>query len=263
MSQDHQKIYHRAWSQLTPPLRPPAAVVAAVRKQIRDKHGRALLLGVTPEFADVTPQLVAVDRNFSMVANVWPGNTACRYAIVGDWRRPSFKSGSFAICIADGSLSFLTFPDETVALLHGLTHLLEEGGRLVFRLYLSPDVPETVSSLRDQVLSGKISNFHAFKIRLAMSLASQQTVPHIRVADILRSFNSLFANRKELVRKTGWSRKHVDTIDFYRDSDVFFSLPREDRLLSVVSSVFPNARLVSSGTYEMSERCPLLVADRT
>ncbi|HME61478.1 MAG TPA: methyltransferase type 11, partial [Candidatus Binatia bacterium] len=74
MSQDHQKIYHHAWSHLTPPLRPPAAVVAAVRNQIRDKHGRALLLGVTPELADVTPQLVAVDRNFSMVANVWPGD---------------------------------------------------------------------------------------------------------------------------------------------------------------------------------------------
>ena len=263
MSRDHQKIYHHAWSHLTPPLRPPAAVVAAVRKQIRDKHGRALLLGVTPELADVTPQLVAVDRNFSMVANVWPGDKPFRHAMVGDWRRPNFKSGAFAICIADGSLSFLTFPDEAVVLFYELTRILEKGGRMVFRLYLSPDVPETVPALREQALSGKIGNFHAFKIRLAMSLASQRPVPQVCVADILESFNALFGNREELVRMTGWSREQIDTIDFYKDSSVFFSLPGRDQLLSVASSVFPNARLVPSGIYEMSELCPLLVADTT
>ena len=263
MTQDHQKIYHRAWSQLTPPLRPPEAAVAAVREQIRDKRGRALLLGVTPELADVTPQLVAVDRNFSMVANVWPGNTPSRHAMVGDWRRPTFKSATFAICIADGSLSFLTFPDETVALLHELTRILEKGGRMVIRLYLSPDVPETVPALREQALSGKIGNFHAFKIRLAMSLASKRPVPHIAVADILQSFNVLFENREELVRMTGWCREQIDTIDFYKDSSVFFSLPRQNQLLSIVYSVFPNARLVPSGVYEMAELCPLLVADVT
>ena len=134
---------------------------------------------------------------------------------------------------------------------------------MVFRLYLSPDVPETVPALRDQVLSGKISNFHAFKIRLGMSLASQQSIPQICVADILGSFNSLFVNREELVRRTGWSREQIDTIDFYKDSTVFFSLPRKDQLLPVVSSVYPDARLVPSGTYEMSELCPILVANNT
>jgi len=262
MAQDHQKIYHRAWSQLTPPLRPPPPVVAAVREQIRDKHGRALLLGVTPELADVTPELVAVDRNFSMVANVWPGDNPSRHAIVGDWRNSNFESEAFAICIGDGSLSFLAFPEETVTLFYELSRILRKGGRIVFRLYLSPDVPETLPALREQALAGMISNFHAFKIRLAMSLASQRPVPHIYVADILRSFNSLFGNRDELVRVTGWSREQVYTIDFYKDSSVFFSLPRQHQLLSVVSDVFPNARLVPSGTYEMSGLCPLLVADR-
>lgn len=219
------------------------------------------MLGVTPELADVASQLVAVDRNFSMVANVWPGNTPSRHAMVGDWRRPTFKSATFAICIADGSLSFLAFPDEIVAVLYELTRILEKGGRIVIRLYLSPDVPETASVLREQALSGNVGNFHAFKIRLAMSLASQRPVPHVRVADILESFNTLFGNREELVRMTGWSREQIDTIDFYKNSNVFFSLPRQDQLLPVVSSVFPNVRLVPSGSYEMSALCPLLVAD--
>ena len=134
MGHDHQKIYHRAWSQLGPPLRPPAEVVAAIREQIKDRTGRALLLGVTPELADVAPDLVAVDRNVSMVAHVWPGNTASRHAIVGDWRKMNFATGAFSICIADGSLSFLTFPDETAALFHELNRILKTRGRAVFRL---------------------------------------------------------------------------------------------------------------------------------
>ena len=60
---------------------------------------------------------------------------------------------------------------------------------------------------------------------------------------------------------TAWSREQIDTIDFYKDSNVFFSLPGQDQVLSVVSRVFPSARLVPSGAYEMSELCPLLVAD--
>jgi SAM-dependent methyltransferase len=263
MGQDHQKIYHRAWSQLGPPLRPPPDVIVAVKEQINDIRGRALLLGVTPELADVAPHLVAVDRNFSMVANVWPGNTPSRCALVGDWRRPSFKPDAFSICIGDGSLAFLTFPDETVKLFRELNQILKAGGRMVFRLYLAPDVAETISVLQEEALSGKIKSFHAFKMRLAMALAAQQSAPQICVAAILDAFNSLFGDRQELARTTGWRREQIDTIDFYKDSTVSFTLPKKDQLLSVVSEVCRNARLAPSGTYEMSELCPLLVADRT
>jgi hypothetical protein len=261
MGHDHQKIYHRAWSQLGPPLRPPAEVVAAIHAQIKDRPGRALLLGVTPELADVAPDLVAVDRNVSMVAHVWPGNTASRRAIVGDWRKMNFATGAFSICIADGSLSFLTFPDETAALFHDLNRILKTRGRAVFRLYLSPDRPETISALRDEALSGRINSFHAFKMRLAMALAAQRSAPQIRVAEILDAFNSQFADREALVRATAWSREQIDTIDYYRDSSVFFTFPTQDSMLSVVSGICPDLRLVPSGAYEMSERCPLLVVD--
>jgi hypothetical protein len=110
--------------------------------------------------------------------------------------------------------------------------------------------------------SSQDRNFHAFKIGWACR-APRNNRFRKSVADILGSFNSLFGNREELVRRTGWSREQIDTIDFYKDSTVFFSLPRKDQLLPVVSSVYPDARLVPSGTYEMSELCPILVANRT
>jgi hypothetical protein len=260
---NHRQEYHRAWSQLAPPLRPHPDVVAAVKKQIKDRYGRTLLLGVTPELADVAPDIVAVDRNFSMIANVWPGNTPSRCAIVGDWRNSNFASAVFSLCIGDGSLCGLKYPTEIGALLHELNRILKSDGRIVCRLYLSPDATETISALQESALSGSISNFHAFKMRLAMALAAQQPEPQICVEKILDAFNALFKNREELVRATRWSREQIDTIDFYRGSTVLFNFPSEDQLLSVVSKTCPSARLVSSGNYEMSERCPLLVADIT
>ena len=261
MSKNHRAQYYRAWSQLTPPLRPHPDVVAAVKDQIKDRLGRSLLLGVTPELADVSPDLVAVDRNFSMIANVWPGNTTSRCAIVGDWRNSNFISGVFSLCLGDGSFCGLEYPDETVALFHELTRIIKSEGRIICRLYLAPDSAQTIFSLQDEAMSGGIGNFHAFKMRLAMALAAQQLKPQVRVETILDAFNALCGNRDELARATGWSRAQIDTIDFYRGSTVLFNLPTKDQFMSVISRILPSSRLVSSGTYEMAERCPLLVAE--
>lgn len=261
MAHNHLNIYHRAWSQLGPPLRPPPDVVAAIREQIKDRPGRALLLGVTPELAAIAPDLVAVDRNFSMVVHVWPGNTASRCAIVADWLKSNFKTGTFSVCVGDGSLSFLEFPEGTAGLLHELQRVLKAGARVVIRVYLPGDPPEAIAALREEAMAGEIDNFHAFKIRLAMSLAGRKSVPHVRVVEILEAFSSLFRDREELSRATQWSREQIDTIDFYRDSNVSFAFPSQDQLLSVVSRICPGVRLVPSGHYEMSRRCPLLVAD--
>src|SRR5215468_5285999 len=98
---NHRQIYYRAWSHLAPPLRPHPEVVAAVKEQIKGRSGRTLLLGVTPELADIATDIVAVDRNLSMIANVWPGNTSTRCAIVGDWRNSNFAPAVFSLCVGD------------------------------------------------------------------------------------------------------------------------------------------------------------------
>jgi SAM-dependent methyltransferase len=214
----HWQEYHRAWSQLTEPLRPHQEVVAAVSQQLRAPNGRTLLLGITPELANLPCEMIAVDRNPSLVANVWPENTSTRRAIVGDWRNPNFMPETFSACIGDGSLSCLRYPDDVIRLLQELAIILRPGARFVCRLYLPPESSETPFSLRDAALGGIISNFHAFKLRLAMALAAQQRDPHVNVNSILRSFNDLFADRDELVRVTGWRREQVDTIDLYNGS---------------------------------------------
>jgi SAM-dependent methyltransferase len=258
---NHRQTYHRAWSQLGPPLRPHPDVIAAVKEQIKGRQGRTLLLGVTPELADVAPNLIAVDRNFSMIANVWPGNSSTRCAIVGDWRCSHFKPAAFSVCVGDGSLCGLEYPADIAVLFNELKRILKRDGVIVCRLYIPPDASEKISMLKESAMAGSIKGFHAFKMRLAMALSALQPMPQICVERILDSFNELFKNRDELVRKTGWTREQIDTIDFYRGSNVVFNFPTADQLVSVVSKVCPNVRLVPTGLYEMSDRCPLLIAE--
>lgn len=261
MSKDHWLDYHRAWARLSPPLRPNREIVDAVRQQLGPSPGRTLLLGVTPELADIAPDLVAIDRNMSMVMNVWPGNTNARRAVVGDWRNPNFASGTFFACVGDGSLFELQFPHEHARVFSELGRILRVGGKFVCRLYAPPSRAESVAELRDAALSGAIRNFHAFKFRLAMALAAQQAAPDIGVDALFNVFTGLFADRAELVRATGWCREHIDTIDFYRGSTAIYRFPNRNDVLALAARTFSNVRLLPVGSYEMADLCPLLVAD--
>ena len=42
-----------------------------------------------------------------------------------------------------------------------------------------------------------------------------------------------------------------------------FNFPTGEQVLMLASSLLCNVRLVPTGTYEMAERCPLLVAETT
>ena len=263
MSKNHRQFYHRAWSQMTPPLLPHPAVVRAVKELIEGLSGRMLLLGVTPQLASIAPNLIAIDRNLSMVQNIWPGNTASRRAVVGDWCNTNFASESFVACIGDGSLCGHLYPRGIEIIMRELYRVMMFGGRFVCRLYLSPDKSETIGEVKDAAMAGAIENFHTCKFRLAMALANNRTVPEIGVETIFKTFNTLFGDRDELVRVTGWSRAQIDTIDHYRDSNVIFCFPTRDQILSLTSMIFANPRLISVGGYPMADRCPLLVAEKT
>jgi len=258
-AKNHWNEFHRAWSRLAPPLRPNHEVVSAVAEQISDVPGRAMLLGVTPELADIRLSLVAVDHNFAMVTNIWPGNTAARWAIVGNWLTPSFRPEFFSVCIGDASLNNLRYPEQWSKFCRELHSLLRPGGKFVCRITTAPDPGETIVSVKDAALSGAIGNFHAFKMRLSMAIACEQSEPRVPVAAILEHFDRMFADRDSLARGTGWPRDEIDTIDFYKGSSVSTCRPTQREVLSVVSQAFPDAHFVSAGTYELADRCPLLV----
>jgi SAM-dependent methyltransferase len=258
MSRDHRRDYHRAWSRLTPPLRPHPNVVRAVRREIGDDPGPTLLLGVTPELADISPNLVAIDRNHSMVLHIWPGDTATRRSVVGDWRASPFATGCFASCVGDGSLAGPRWADETERVLDGVARSLRSGGKFVCRAYVPPERGESAAALRELALAGGGGNFHAFKIRLAMAIAD--AARRTRVSDILRTFDDLFPSRDEAAAIAGWKRDEIDTIDFYKDSSVAFHFPTRAELLAFAAKVFADPHFVETEGYDLAELCPLLVA---
>lgn len=258
----HWSEIHRVWAQYTPPLRPNNEVVAAMRGWIGAPSSHTLLLGVTPELADIAPNVVAIDKNPSMVGNLWPGNNDRRCAVIGNWLNTNFAAGAFDCCVGDGSLNAVRYPDEMRLLCSNVARVLRGDGRLVLRVFARPDAVETVEAVHQSAIDGKIGNFHGFKWRLAMAIAHETNRPNIEMRWVFDAFSQMFPDRDRLVSITGWSRDEIDTIDFLKDSVAVSSFPTREQLLSVVSTAFINARLVPVGTYEAAELCPLLVAER-
>ncbi|MGD9922662.1 MAG: hypothetical protein AB7V13_14660 [Pseudorhodoplanes sp.] len=97
----------------------------------------------------------------------------------------------------------------------------------------------------------------------ATPLACESRDPNVPVQHILDTFNAMFPDRSDLVRRTGWQRGHIDTIDFYDGSTARYSFSSRDQLLDVVPAAhFTGPRFLPSGHYELAEGCPLLALRR-
>lgn len=260
-SDNYFSEYYRVWQQVAVPLRPNPDVVRAIQAEIGSERGRTLLLGVTPELANVSSDLVAVDRNLVMVQKVWPGNGGGRRAVVADWRNTNFVAGCFDQCVGDGALNIVRYADETVRVCAELRRLLKPGGKLICRLY-APQPNDRVDNVAQAAAAGRIAGFHAFKLLLAMAIAAETGNPNVPVQSILDCFTALFPDRDDLVRRTGWERPQIDTIDFYRGTSAALAFATEAQWRAAIADVFPDMRFVRIETYELAERCPLLVATR-
>ncbi len=261
MSNHWQKI-QQTWNQLGPPLRPNVEVVDSLRRLLGNATDRILMLGVTPEFVDLGRDVLAVDINPVMIANVWPGDTAHRRAIEGDWLNLPCDAESRQAVICDGGLTAIGYADDYDALFVQVSKVLEPGGRALFRTFMTPSPCETVEEVVAALWRDEIGSIHALKWRLAMALVSANADPSIAVGRILETFVERFPDRVELAHATGWSAEAIATIDNYRGSTAVYSFPTNDELLTVAGNHFSDASLTSSGTYEMAERCPILVMNK-
>ena len=263
LDKSHWASFHRHWSKLKPPQRPHPDVAIALDRLIAE-HGhadRVLLLGVTPELAPLGRRLVAVDRNQTMIDHIWPGDSDSRQAIKGEWLALPFPPGLFGAVIGDGSCNCLTYPDAYRALFAEIGRVTRPGGRIAIRVYLAPDLPETVPALRAQVLSGRAGSFHAFKWRFAQALLAESGDANVRVEAIHEAFGRAFPDRPGLAQASGWSMDDVATIDVYKGSAEVYSFPTLAQFRAALPPSFGQARPVPSGNYDLAERCPLMVMD--
>ncbi len=255
---EHWNHYFVHWTHLGPPLRPTAQTVAACDRALSCNFGRVLLYGVTPEFAELGGNLVAVDRSIEMISNVWPGNTERRFAILGDWRSLPLPSHCFEAAVGDAPLNNVSFPEDAELVLTELKRVLKPCGRSVFRAFCRPEIPETLEEVRCAAFAGNTQSFHALKWRVAMACVADRNPPIIRLAEILASFNAAFPDRAALSQRTGWDVDAITSIDAYAGSAHIYSFPTIKQIVELVRSHFGDVQILESGSYPLVERCPLI-----
>lgn len=258
---EHWNSFQRGFFLMGPPLRPDADVVAAYRELVRDRDDPMLLLGVTPELADLSPNLTAIDRTQQMLDFVWPGDTPQRRARLGNWLKLGMPSASFASVICDGGLAF-PYPGLQTKVLREAANVLMRGGRLVGRVFTSPETGETLEAVREALGRGEIGSVHALKWRIGMAIAHERGSPNVPVIEIRDTCERWFPDRAAFASGTGWPRDEIDTIDSYAGSNVVYGFASRSQLLANVPPEFTNPRFVEAGSYELAERCPMFVLER-
>jgi hypothetical protein len=93
-----------------------------------------------------------------------------------------------------------------------------------------------------------------------MAVAARDGANVARAA-IKHAFDETFPDRAALLRGSGWTEDDLAAIDWYKDVPDIISFPTAEEILAVVPQAFTNRRFAPSGTYELAERCPIVVMD--
>jgi hypothetical protein len=229
---------------------------------LRGEPFHALLLGVTPDLARMEwPQgarLMAVDYSFPMTRSVWPGDLPGKRAVVcANWLSMPRAASSCDVVLGDGSMNCLRYPSEFQRAAEIVSGMLRDDGVFALRCYLRGEPAESTDDVYEDLLRGNIGGFHAFKLRLFMAL---QVAPEcgVRVHDAYQSWAERNLDKRLLPQGEGWEEDVVDTIQFYRGRDTVYSFPTLAELRSAMLPWLEETSL-STGGYELGERCPTLV----
>ncbi|MEX2480523.1 MAG: class I SAM-dependent methyltransferase [Gammaproteobacteria bacterium] len=261
----------RQWDRVGQPLRPTKDDVAHVEgciaawstRQSRTAP-RVLLLGVTPELADLNwpsgTTLVALDRAPDMIAAVWPGDTRWRHAICADWFDAPFAPASWDLVVGDGALNMIPTMAQYPRAVAALGRLLAPGGRLLLRLFARPAPAETVTAALRALEAGEIDNFHIFKWRLAMALHGDSD-SGVRLADIWQAWQQGVKDPQALAARQAWATHTIQTIDAYRNQPTRYTFPTLAELRALLSASFveDDCQLPD---YDFGHCCPRFVLRR-
>ena len=250
------------WPDLTLPLRPKEPVPSIVKTLLPSSNAALLILGVTPDYADLSNNVTALDQLQTMIEGVWPGDNNKRRAVLGDWRNMPFDDQSFDIVLGDNSMSLTAFPDQTEVVLSEIKRVLRPGARAIIRWFFAPeDVPndEEIISFAMNRCDGKLE---ALRWRLAMHAAQLTPGPSMYTGEAFDLFCRLFPDPKALQKANGWDDKTFSRIHFYRDGKLQLYFPTQHKAHATISKYFSKIMYVESGGYPMSEFGPLVVLDK-
>jgi SAM-dependent methyltransferase len=206
--------------------------------------------------------LLAVDNTLAMIRRVWPNNDARRSVVCGNWMQLPLRDACMDLALIDGGLPAITFPDAHRDLSKQLHRVLKPGGFFIARIFARPDDTETVDEVLAALHDGRIGNFRVVKWRLAMALQGDDASKGVRVDDVWHAYDRRFGRHAELERLTGWPIDEIRTIDAYRGSPASYHFPSVGEMVDAFADALsPLGQM--RGTYELAERCPILILQRT
>ncbi len=199
------------------PLRPSPEDVAMFKNQLMESD-QTLLLGVTSELQPLAN--ITIDNNPQVVEQ------SKAHTILGDWRDLPFES-KFDALLGDGCLT--VFQGSTELFFQQAKKALKPKGRLILRLFISPERKEDLQSV---IKEKEKMGFHAFKWRIAHALAD----PYVSVKTLYQ------------VIKPIWDHP---TLEVYQDSDLIYYFPK-------LSELPPWEHIQFGSSYELAQRCPIV-----
>ncbi|CRX38619.1 class I SAM-dependent methyltransferase [Estrella lausannensis] len=256
----------RQWALIGEPLKPSQAELHTSyawileQAQLQREHLTVLVLGVTPEIIHLPwpahTRLIAADCSEKMIESVLPKKTATLtpMGLLANWLQLPLSSSSIDVVIGDGCYSQLLWKDYR-ALTQEIRRVLKPDGLFVIRFFTKPENVDPVESIYHDLLSGKIASFHAFKLRLAISLQSQ-TAQGVCLKDVWNTWDLRFKQGVlQNMQKLKWNRETIDTIDTYHLSDTVYTFPTKSEIRSIFSGHFSEKSLHTPGYY-LGRCCP-------
>jgi hypothetical protein len=251
MTKTHWAERSQHWGKIGPPLQPNQEVIDAFLSLIpQDKN--ILMLGVTPQIANVYNNITAVDYSPEMIQYVWPGNTENKKAFEDNWLTTDIADEQFDGVIGDGSINMVSYPNDIRFMFERAYHWLNTNGTFAMRFFTRPDTPITREQLLEEGYNPTMS-FSAYRRLLPMYVAEREG-PCILSSKMLDLFNELFPDRSILK----WDPEHILSIDSYKDTVSTGWYPTRKEILEFVPTLAKNARFIDAGTYDLAYACPIL-----
>ncbi len=257
------------WPRIAAPLRPQASDVALLRPAVEGAARatgrlRALLLGVTPEYAGMAwpdgTELTAVDKSATMIEQVWPQSEGLRpaaaTAVQGDWLALPLDDDGIDVVVGDGCFSQVAYPQGAERLGRELARVLAPGGQVAMRTFVRPDRRRAPDELFARARQRAYPSFHAFK--WCLNMAMQPSVEEgVRLHDVWEAVTRCqpASTWASWAGDCGWSPADVETIEAYRDVEARFHYPTRAELHDILSGIFRTVVWMVP-SYPLGERCP-------
>ncbi|MGH8041904.1 MAG: class I SAM-dependent methyltransferase [Rudaea sp.] len=262
---DHFSRITARWSHFGPPLRPSQGDTAVVQRVVAGlgTAARAVVLGLTPEVigcdwpADV--RLFAVDHSPKMIEALWPParGPANAEVILADWCAMPIAPGSIDLVAGDGCYVLLAYPDGYENLTRAVCSVLRPGGQFVIRVFLRPDLPESVADIARAVAAGEVGSVHALKLRLLAALHGMSGAGS-RLDDVWQTWKSMPPLPATLAGLRGWTEDEITGIESYRDMHARYYLPTLAEFRQITTTLFHEIEC-AFGVHELGDRCPTFV----